>query len=181
MLNVTHINDLFMTLKGILIGALVAGGMIIAPGAAADGFTGQKTLGMSAGYNSFSGGGQIGLAFTYRFCKLLRLAPSMEYAFRHSHRDGLLINCNVQMPVPLARGISLYPQVGVNCSNWDQTVGVDTEGADVTSRYTRFGANFGGGIDIDMTRTLRLGVEGGYTLVRRCGGGQVVARIAFKF
>ena len=84
----------------LLAAGIIAGCMT----ASADDFSGEKTLGVRTGYNTRNREPLAGIEFTYRFNRLLRLAPSAEYVFRRDGRDALMLNLNAQFVFPLAGG-----------------------------------------------------------------------------
>lgn len=153
-----------------------------APVALADHFTGEKTLGLAAGYSGYNRSAVTGVEFTYRFCRNLRVAPSMDYVFRHRGTDAMQLNLDLQTPLPVARGVALYPLVGLNYSSYNRhSRAADPSLDDVTTRQSRFGLNLGGGLDLDVTRSLRLGLSAHYTLIHRFHGATLLARIAYRF
>lgn len=70
--------------------------------AAADEYSGEKTLGLQTGYITYNQSAVAGIEFTYRFNRNFRLAPSVNYVFRHKSVDALMINLNAQVPFPFA-------------------------------------------------------------------------------
>lgn len=146
----------------------------------ADNFTGQKSLGLSAGYSSYNESAVAGVEFTYRFCRNLRVAPGASYVFRHRGVDAMQLNLNVQVPLPVARGVAVYPYAGFNYSSYNRHKAWG-QSDDSSGRISRCGLNLGAGLDLDLTRSLRLGVSGGYLVIRRFHGAEVVARVAYVF
>ncbi len=67
----------------------------------ADDYSGEKTLGVEAGYTTKNKSGMAGIEFTYRFSKHFRLAPSVNYVFRYNKQDALLLNVHAHVAVPL--------------------------------------------------------------------------------
>ena len=65
--------------------------------AAADEYSGEKTLGLQTGYITYNQSAVAGIEFTYRFNRNFRLAPSVNYVFRHKSVDALMINLNAQV------------------------------------------------------------------------------------
>ena len=52
---------------------------------------------------------------------------------------------------------------------------------DVTTRTSAFGLNFGGGMGIKVTSTLKLNIQARYTLVSQRSGARITAGIAYVF
>lgn len=73
--------------------------------AAADEYSGEKTLGLQTGYITYNQSAVAGIEFTYRFNRNFRLAPSVNYVFRHKSVDALMINLNAQV-------LSHLPEMG---------------------------------------------------------------------
>ncbi len=170
-----------------LIATVVAmAAMTMGPAAFAAGEKGEKTVGLTAGYNTRNESAVAGLYFQYRINRLLRIAPDLTYIFRHNQTDGLALNVNMHMPLPvISDRIDFYPLVGLNYTSWSlhpKTASpAIVEGDDVTTRKTKFGINIGGGFDIYATQTLRLFIEGKYTGVRHYSTGSVTVGIGYRF
>ncbi len=145
----------------------------------ADEYTGQKCLGLQAGYTTYNKSAMAGIEFTYRFNKHLRLAPNVSYAFRNNHTDALLININAQVPVPMGGKWEIFPLAGINYSSWNyhNTTGHD----DVGTRVSRFGLNLGAGVGIAVTPNLGLGITADYTFIKEFHGCSILAKIAYRF
>lgn len=152
----------------------------------ADSFTGEKTLGLRAGYNSYNREPLAGAQFSYRFNRLLRLAPSVDYIFRRDGRDALTFNVNMDFVFPLADGrCSLFPLAGINYSSWNYHLsgphGSSATTDDVSSRISRIGLNAGAGVDFNITGSLKLSLTGSYTFIKEFHGATVAAGIHYRF
>ena len=148
----------------------------------ADEFTGQKSLGLQAGYITYNQSALAGIEFTYRFNRHLRLAPNVGYVFRHDNTDALMINLNAQVPIPIGQKWEIFPLAGINYSSWNHHSG-DTPGShdDVGTRVSRFGINLGAGIGMAVTPTLGLGLTADYILIKEFHGCNILAKIAYRF
>lgn len=147
---------------------------------------GEKTVGITAGYNTRNESAVAGLFFQYRINRLLRIAPDLTYIFRNNHTDGLALNVNLHMPLPVVSDkVNFYPLAGLNYTSWSfhpKTASpAIIEGDDVTTRRSRLGLNIGGGLDIYATSTLRLFIEGKYTGVRHYSTCAFTAGIGYRF
>lgn len=155
-----------------------------APGARADQYRGEKTLGICVGYNTHNNRPLAGAQFSYRFNRLLRLSPSVEYVFRNAGLDALMIDLNMEFVFPVAQGrCDIYPLAGINFSSWnyhDNTPGLPSTD-DVSSRVSHFGLNAGGGFGINITRSLRLSVNATYTFIEDFHGANIIAGIHYRF
>lgn len=163
--------------------ALLSGATALASfTAAADGFSGEKTLGLQTGYTSYNQSAIAGMEFSYRFSRNFRLAPSVNYVFRHKSVDALMINLNAQVPFPFAGRWEAFPLAGINYSSWNYHNGATANNDhDVTTRVSRFGLNVGAGIGYAATPTLRLSLTADYVLIKHFGGCNILARIAYRF
>ena len=149
----------------LLAAGIIAGCMT----ASADDFSGEKTLGVRTGYNTRNREPLAGIEFTYRFNRLLRLAPSAEYVFRRDGRDALMLNLNAQFVFPLAGGrCNLFPLAGINYSSWNY-------------HPSAAGNNAGAGVDTNLTGSLRLSLSGQYTFIKSFGGVNICAGIHYRF
>ena len=150
--------------------------------ASADEYTGQKSLGLQAGYITYNQSAMAGIEFTYRFNRHLRLAPNVGYAFRHDHTDALLINLNAQVPVILGDKWEIFPLAGLNYSSWNYHFPA-TSGThdDVGTRVSRFGINVGAGVGMAVTPTLGLGLTADYIFIKEFHGCNILAKIAYRF
>lgn len=151
--------------------------------ARADEFSGEKTLGLVGGYNTFNREPEAGIEFSYRFNRLFRLAPAAQYVFRRDGRDALKINLDAQFIFPLARNrVSVFPYCGFNYSSWNyHRVITDTNTDDVSSRESKLGVNVGAGIDTNITGSLRLSLTGGYTFIDHFHGADILVGIHYRF
>ncbi len=148
----------------------------------ADDYSGEKTLGVEAGYTTKNKSGMAGIEFTYRFSKHFRLAPSVNYVFRHNKQDALLLNVNAHVPVPLSGKWEFYPLAGINYSSWSFHNGkTANDDADVTSRVSRFGLNVGAGFGLNISSTLRLDLSADYVIIKEFGGCNILAKISYQF
>lgn len=142
---------------------------------------GQKTVGIQAGYNSCAESGVAGIFFQYRFSKIFRIAPSIDYTFRHNNIDGYSLNLDTHYPIDLAQKVNFYPIVGVCYSSWNKHLDKDKVSDDSDSRYNRFGLNLGGGIEVFVSDALKLSVEAKYNWIRNFDGAVVKASIGYVF
>lgn len=149
----------------------------------ADGYRGEKTLGVGVGYNTYNREPLAGAKFSYRFNKLLRISPEVDYVFRRDGRDALMLNLNMEFMFPLATGrCALYPLAGFNYSSWNYhpaATGSVTD--DVSTRISRAGLNAGGGFDINLSGSLRLSATATYTFIKEFHGANIVAGIHYRF
>lgn len=149
----------------------------------ADSYSGEKTLGIKVGYNTYNREPLAGAQFTYRFNKLLRVAPGIDYVFRRDGRDALQFNLNAQFLFPVDHGrINLFPQAGANYSSWNfHPLAIGNITNDVSSRISRIGLNVGAGGDINLSGSLKLSLTATYTFIREFDGLNLAAGIHYRF
>lgn len=159
----------------------MAGLLYASPQANAQLSRGQKSFGPRVGYVSSNSSAAAGLEFQVAVAKHVRLAPEALIVFRHRDRDALGIGLNVQLPYAIAPKFVAYPLVGLQYMSWGLH-NTDPETAkDVTTHANRFGGNAGAGIEFNCTSSLKLSVEGRYTLLSSYSTAIVCAGISYVF
>lgn len=149
--------------------------------AEAQGRRGEKSFGVKAGYMSRNVSGLAGLVFQYSFSEHVRIAPQVGVVLRHRDTDALLIDVDMQFPFSLRGGrAAIYPLVGVAFNSWSKKGFVEDD-TDVTAHINSLGCNAGAGFEYRCSSSLKLSLEGRYTLLRHNPNAQVAAGIAFVF
>ncbi len=164
------------SLRHIVMAVLMA---IVALPVAAEGVRGEKTLSLETGYADYNHSALAGVEFTYRFGTRFRLAPSVDYVFRHNGLDALTINLNAHIPFAVAEKVELYPLAGFCFAGW--TARSEVDNSDVSTRVSRFGFNVGAGIGFRLGSRLRLGLQADYVLIKDFNGVDVMAKIGYAF
>lgn len=150
---------------------------------------GEKSLGIKAGYNTRNESAAAGIYFQYRFSKYFRLAPDVEYILRHTGSDALSFNCNAQVPLLLGGSdsrVNFYPLAGLNYTSWNyhpakNSVLRTDASNDVSTRVNRLGLNVGAGFEYHIKPTLKIAIEGKYTLASHNNFGAISASIGYVF
>ena len=174
----TSHQGIWLTIKRTAIVTAVLGALLVlAPGARAGD---NVTFGIEAGYNTRYETPVAGLAFTYRLKPHFRLGADADIAFRHKDYDALLLDVDAHFPFASNAHVEFYPLVGANFSAWSHHI-VNENDDDVTTRTSAFGLNFGGGMGIKVTSTLKLNIQARYTLVSQRSGARITAGIAYVF
>lgn len=158
--------------------------MFTSMGASAQFSRGEKSVGPKVGYVSKNESAAAGLVFQYAFSKHLRVAPEIGCVFKHQHLDAFTIDLNVHTPFTFpGEKAALYPLAGLNYSSWNYSIPKELfdEMDDVSTRTSRFGLNLGAGFELRCSRTLKLGLEAKYTLIKRFSGANVSAMICYIF
>lgn len=154
---------------------------LFAPEASAGG-RGEKSFGPRIGYVSRNDAVAGGLVFQYSFSHKLRIAPEIDIVFRNKDMDAIGVGCNVQFPLNLgSERLTLYPFVGPEYMSWNLHDIDEQEEKDVTTHMNRLGANIGAGFELRCTSSLKLSIEGRYTVMKNYSTGAVFAGIAFVF
>ncbi len=178
-----------MELNKWLLRAAVGATSILAPqwalassGDSSRSYKGEKTLGLRVGYVGHNESTSVGLQFSYRFSRLFRLAPSIDYVVRHKDTDALAIALDAQFLIPFsADRMAVYPYVGPKFASWTRHPGNGSENYDVTTRRSRLGFDAGVGIEANITPTFRAGISAGYTVMKQSGGFDAVLTLSYRF
>lgn len=149
----------------------------------ADAQTGEKMVGVRAGYNTRNESAVGGIVFQYRFSEHFRLAPEIDYIFRHVGTDAFSFNGNAHFPFAIAHGLNLYPFAGLNFTSWNTKYSYDDGGNldDVSTRSGKFGLNVGGGIEYYASTTLKISIEGKFCWVNKYDTGTFTIGIGYLF
>lgn len=144
---------------------------------------GEKTVGLGAGYHSCNRSAVAGIGFTYRFGRHFRLAPGVNYVFRHHDTDALCIDINAEVPFTLSPRWDIYPLAGITYASWIRhgTLREWAGNHDVGDRTSRLGLNAGAGANLTLSSNLRLGLSAAYTMVKEYNGVEILARISYCF
>ncbi|MDE6453820.1 MAG: outer membrane beta-barrel protein [Muribaculaceae bacterium] len=164
----------------VLAGTLPASGQMV---------RGEKSVGAKIGYVGKNSSADVGLVFQYALSSRFRLSPEVGCVFKHQNLDAFTIDLNLHMPFAFTGNkAALYPLAGLNYSSWYETFkdpgangALEEAGTDVSSRYNRFGVNLGAGFELRCSRTLKVGIEAKYTLLKRFSGGYLNALICYTF
>ena len=158
--------------------------MLLTPLAASAQFErGEKCVGAKLGYVDKNNSASMGLVFQYSFSRHLRVAPEIGCVFKHKNMDAFTIDFNFHTPFTFTgEKAALYPLAGLNYSSWNRhDLDFDTETDDVSTRVSRFGVNFGAGVELRPTSTLKIKAELKYNLIKSYSGYYVSVGIGYIF
>lgn len=143
---------------------------------------GEKSLGLRAGYNTRNESPVTGLYFQYAFSRHFRLAPNIDYVYRHHGTDAYSANVNAQFPIIYDHNdrFGVYPFTGVNFISWNHRLN-NTDGQETSSRVSRLGLNFGVGVEFYCTKSLKIHAEGKFNLVESYSSGVFTIGIGYVF
>lgn len=143
---------------------------------------GQKSFGPSVGYVSRNRSAYASLNFEYAFSSHVRIAPEVGVIFRNRDLDGLNAGVNVHFPISFSSGMmAVYPLVGLNLTSWGRHGRNEADDKDVTTHTSRMGLNMGAGLELDCTSSLRLRLEGRYSLMEHYPTAFATVGIAYVF
>ncbi|MDE6383722.1 MAG: porin family protein [Paramuribaculum sp.] len=146
---------------------------------------GEKSVGLRAGFTTRNTTASAGLYFSYRFSEHFRIAPKVDYAFRHHRTDAFSFNFDTEYPVALnaAHSVNFYPIAGINYSTYSTHASLDDieYSDDATVRDNNFGLNLGAGIEYFATPTLRLAFESKCQLIKQYTGAWLTVGIGYRF
>lgn len=144
---------------------------------------GEKSLGFRAGYTSSNQSAVAGMYFQYAFSSHFRLAPDVDYSFRHNGNDAFSINLNAHVPFGFsADRLAFYPLAGLNYTSWNiHKIDDIADNDDTKSRIDRLGLNVGAGLEYYVKPTLKLAFEGKYRWTRDYNSGVFTVSIGYIF
>lgn len=167
--------------RGVCVAISLAGLVLASPSASAELRRGLKSFGPRAGYVSRNSSVSAALEFQVATAAHVRLAPEATVVFRHRDRDALGLALNVQFPFEVAPKFVVYPLVGAQYMSWGRhELDPETE-KDVTTHANRFGGNVGAGLEYCCNPTLKLSLEGRYTVLSAYSTAVVSAGISYVF
>ncbi|MDE6277587.1 MAG: porin family protein [Muribaculaceae bacterium] len=143
---------------------------------------GTKNFGPKVGFVSRNTSALGGLVFEYSLSRNVRLAPQASIIFRHKNLDGLVVDLDVQFPLPFAGDrCAFYPLVGIGFTSWNKHGIAEGTNKDVSTHLNRFGGNAGAGIEMLCTPTFKVFFEAKYAIIKTYPGAQISAGIAYVF
>lgn len=149
---------------------------------------GRKSFGVKTGYVTLNKSATAGIELQYAFNKHFVLAPGIDYVFRHEKLDGLMFNLDYHGPWQLDNSGRwyFYHILGVSYASWSthsksELKEKQTDGDDVTTRFNRFGMNFGAGIDLYVNPTLKLSLQGKFNWIKEHNTGLFNIGISYVF
>ncbi|MDE6498262.1 MAG: porin family protein [Muribaculaceae bacterium] len=157
---------------------------VSAPAASAQFIPREKSVGIKAGYITTNESMAAGLFFQYSILSHLRIAPEIGCVFKHQGMDAFTIDLNLQVPLDFHDDkAALYPLAGLNYSSWNKNLPKPVEDImdDVSTRESRLGLNLGAGFELHCSRTLKVGIEAKYTLIKHFSGANISALIGYSF
>lgn len=141
---------------------------------------GESTFGVQAGYTSTNSSATAGLFYQYNLSDRLRIAPQAGCVFRNQGLDAFQADVNLHFPLRITpASAQLYPIVGLDFSSWGHRYDADDD--DATDRKSRLGGNVGLGFQLKATSTLKLKVEGVYTVMKQYSTFAVSLGIGYVF
>lgn len=135
----------------------------------------EKTIGANLNYGGEIGSFGLGAKFTYNITDVIRLAPSLNYYFRHNYTSLFAFDADAHYLFPLEGGMfTAYPLAGITFQSWN----FDVAGG---LSWTRLGINLGGGIQYDFDSQWRALGELKYSVVNDFDQLVLTLGIAYKF
>lgn len=134
-------------------------------------YKGEHTVGVLAGYNSRTESAIAGAYFQYRFNKYLRISPDFQYAFSNNGYSSYEINGNFHVPFALGVKANIYPLTGISYQSLKTGPITDN----------RLGLNLGAGAELMATSTLKLSLQGKYTLLKEDSNAGITISLGYLF
>ena len=145
---------------------------------------GIQSIGIHLSYGTEIENAGLGIKYQYNVTNNLRLEPSMEYFFKKDAVDMYDINMNIHYLIPIQEQVRFYPLAGLTYTNWNWDLGKTEIGGanlNVDASKSKFGANFGGGIEFDITNNFMLNFEAKYQLISDFDQAVVNFGVAYMF
>lgn len=141
---------------------------------------GESTFGVQAGYTSTNSSAVAGLFYQFNLSDRLRIAPQAGCVFRNEGLDAFQADVNLHFPLKITPArTQLYPIVGLDFSSW--TCHYEKDDDDATDRQSRLGGNVGLGFQLKATSSLKLKVEGIYTVMKQHSTFAATVGIGYVF
>ncbi|MDR3061006.1 MAG: porin family protein [Dysgonamonadaceae bacterium] len=142
---------------------------------------GEKAIGASINYGSEIGSLGFGGHFYYNVTDHFRLAPDITYFLKNDHLNEWDVNLNVHYLFPIEDKLTIYPVAGFLITHWSADLAINVGGLSISAAETKFGINFGGGVQYNLTKTVFLKGELKYCFVSDFDQAVITAGIGFKF
>lgn len=152
---------------------------LLAP-AVANAQRGEKAMGVLSGYNTNNKSVIAGIFFQYRFSEYFRLAPDFQYIFKHNDESAFQFNGNAHFPLKIDTKLNIYPFAGISYQSWRISNIADLDNNDNLT-FNKFGLNLGGGIEFNASPTLKIILEGKYSLIKIYSSAGFTAGIGYVF
>ena len=162
---------------------------LIALGASAQ-EKGEQSIGAHVLYGTDVG--NIGFGVKYQNCitDAIRLEAVGDYYLKTDGFSMFDVNVNGHYLFPLSDKVTVYPLVGINYTNWKQTVltfGEEDEdlqeylgvSGDVEVKDSGIGLNIGGGIQYKLTDKISIGAELKYQTISGASTAVIGAGVTF--
>lgn len=135
---------------------------------------GKKAIGLYASYGTEIKNIGIGAKGQYNFTDAFRGEASFDYFLKKDHISMWDVNLNVHYLFPVGDSFRVYPLAGLSYTRWKIDI--------VESASTgKFGANLGGGIELDLSSHLVLNAEAKYQLISDFDQAVFSVGFAYKF
>lgn len=154
-----------------LLSIMIAGGALIAP-MNVNAASHEKTVGIGGGFATYNHAGFGKLYFQYSFIPLVRIAPEIDYVFRHDNTTGFSVSVDCQFPFKIIPGFKFYPLAGITYNSWSPQD---------LPHINQGGVDIGGGFDLYITHSLKFSLQGKYSLMKECSGAFFDLGIGYVF
>ena len=150
-------------MKKILLTIMLLAGFLAPATVSAQSSNGDKAMGLILGFNSRNRAPLAGIYFSYAFAEHFRVVPNIRYVFKNRSQEIISYNIDAHFPykVNAAGNFQLYPLAGLTSASNNFK-----DADDVSTRFYRFGLNLGAGAHLNLSPTLRLTLEGRYSLLK---------------
>lgn len=147
-----------------------------------------KAIGVNLNYGSEISNMGIGAKFQYGITNAIRIEPAFNYYFKKDGAGLWDVNANVHYLFNVADKINVYPLVGIGYAHSkvefssDEFEGFSDYGVDdVSASEGNFCANFGTGIEYNISDKLAIGAELKYQLISNFNQFVIGIGATYKF
>lgn len=135
----------------------------------------------SGGYKDHFG---VGLQFTYGITDGLRVAPGVNYFFKHEGLTAFDANVDLHYLIPIVPRLKVYPILGASIVyKKSEIVFEPSPGEQIphTNEDTEGGVNLGAGVQFDLCRNWFVNADYTYKAVSNVERGYVSLGVGFRF
>ncbi len=137
---------------------------------------GKQAIGIHLNYGTEFKNVGIGFKYQYNITDPIRLEPSFDYFFKHDAMSMFDINLNAHYLFQVSHDVRIYPLLGLTYTKWHE----DWED-NVSWNKSKFGINFGAGVEYALDDDWSLNFEVKYQIIRKFGQAVFNLGVAYKF
>lgn len=144
---------------------------------------GTKSVGAQLVYGTEIENVGIGIKGNYAYTDNIRFAADINKYFKKHNWSMWDMNANVQYAINLGDKFKVYPFIGLAWTNWVITFEKEKSGKIYVEdeRKVRFGANFGAGVEFNLTPNAFVSLEAKHQVVSTYDQTVYALGIGYRF